>query len=391
MREGYKELELHCPVIAVAGPGGATIDPKIAQLTDLIMRSAGNMINSYLSVAVDALSVNQISRGRAILKKVVDLHSPSNATGRQELLELVKEFYNTVPSKLPSRIDPDQIVGEFVADLREQEDRLDQLEAGLATYAATLSGHNPLGNVKIKVTPQTSKSYEQIVDYVLRTAGGRLNVRDIFSIEIPKERKAFQGETVGKSNVLSLFHGTHNHNVRHILRTGLIVPITSANGRRMGDGVYFSDRTQRSLAYCGGHFNQRLLFVADVALGRIWSTTGTYAGKHAPAGYDSTQGTGTRSGHGDEFVIYKRFTADFKVPGPPRLVTLHPDAAQEWTIGNESYRSAGIILSLRSSSQQNCQPGGHQSTHRLESHPCGPEVSHQAVGRTFSSRTRCGN
>jgi poly [ADP-ribose] polymerase len=322
VREGYKELELHCPVATVADPSGEAIDPKIVQLTDLIMREAGNMINSYLSVTVDALSANQVNRGRTILKKVVDLRPTTkrkarnidswDATKRQELLDLVKEFYNTIPTKLPSKIDPDQIVREFVADLHEQEDRLDQLEAGLATHTATLTGQNPLGDVKIKVTPETSKVYDQIIDYVLRTAGGRLNVRDVFSIEIPKEREAFEAETVGKSNVLSLFHGTRNHNVRHILRSGLIIPITPANGRRMGDGVYFSDRTQRSLAYCGGRYNQRLLFVADVALGRIWSTTGTYAGKHAPTGYDSTQGTGAWSGHGDEFVVYRRSQQSIK-------------------------------------------------------------------------------
>src|SRR5258707_4590287 len=295
MREDYKELELHCPVVVMAAPDGTAIDPKIVQLTDLIMRAAGSMINSYLSVTVDALSVSQVNRGRTILKKVVDLRS---ASSRQQLLDLVKEFYNTIPTKLPSRIDPDQIVREFVADLHDQEDRLDQLEAGLATHTATLSGQNPLGDVKIKVPSQTSKAYEQVVDYVLRTAGGRLNVRDVFSIEIPNERKAFATETVGKGNVLSLFHGTRNHNVRHILRTGLIVPITPANGRRMGDGVYFSDKAQRSLAYCGGRSNQLVIFLVVIALGKGWSTTGTYSGKKAPYGFESTTGTGTCSGHG---------------------------------------------------------------------------------------------
>ena len=110
------------------------------------------------------------------------------ADKRQELLALVKEFYNTIPTRLPSRIDPDQIVREFVSDLHEQEDRLDQLEAGLATHTATLKGQNPLGDVEIKVTSATSKAYEQVVDYVLRTAGGSLNVQDVFTIEIPKER-----------------------------------------------------------------------------------------------------------------------------------------------------------------------------------------------------------
>jgi len=84
------------------------------------------------------------------------------------------------------------------------------------------------------------------------------------------------------------------------------VPISPANGRRMGDGIYFSDRTQRSLAYCGGQLRQRLMFVADVALGKIWSTDSTYSGKQAPDGFDSTRGTGSWSGSGDEFVVYRR-------------------------------------------------------------------------------------
>src|SRR5258708_24737906 len=32
MREGYKELELHCPVVAVAAPDGTAIDPNIVPL-----------------------------------------------------------------------------------------------------------------------------------------------------------------------------------------------------------------------------------------------------------------------------------------------------------------------------------------------------------------------
>src|SRR5262249_776255 len=153
------------------------------------------------------------------------------------------------------------------------------LEAGLATFAATKTGLNPLGDVQIKVTSQSSKAYEQIDDYMQRTSGGRITIQDIFTIKIPKERTAFNTETVGKSNALTLFHGTRNPNVRHILRTGLIVPISPANGRRMGDGIYFSDRTQRSLAYCGGQLRLRLMFVADVAVGKIWSTDSTYSGK----------------------------------------------------------------------------------------------------------------
>lgn len=301
MREGYKELELHSPVVVVNEATDKPIDPKIVRLIDLIMREAGDRINSYLSVTVDALSVNQINRGRGILQKIV-----TSTPTPQDQLALVKEFYNTIPTKLPSRIDPDEIVRQFMSDLHEQEDRLDQLEAGLATYAATKTGLNPLGDVQIKVTSQTSKAYEQINDYMQRTSGGRITIQDIFTIKIPKERSAFTTESMGKSNVMSLFHGTRNPNVRHILRTGLIVPISPANGRRMGDGIYFSDRTQRSLNYCGGQHRARLMFVADVAVGKIWSTDSTYSGKQAPDGFDSTRGTGSWSGSGDEFVVYRR-------------------------------------------------------------------------------------
>src|SRR5260221_11315387 len=40
MREGYKELELDCPVVVVAGPGGTVIDPKIGNLTYRIIQRA---------------------------------------------------------------------------------------------------------------------------------------------------------------------------------------------------------------------------------------------------------------------------------------------------------------------------------------------------------------
>jgi hypothetical protein len=316
LNKGYKELDLHQPVVIVKGKQSKTVDPRVMGLTDLIMREAGSRISSYLSVTVDALSINQIHRGRAILKQVVDLQavwqrkgytiSRLKAAERQELLQLVKDFYNTIPTKLPHRIDPDEVVREFMADLSEQEDRLGQLEAGLASYTATVKGSNPLGEVKIKPTAQSSKAYEQIYDYIVRTSGSSVQVKEIFSIHIPGERKAFDSEDMGKDHVVSLFHGTRNPNVRHILRTGLIVPITPSNGRRMGDGVYFSDRSQRSLAYCGGSQAHRMLFVADVALGKIWSTTGTYSGKQAPDGFDSTQGTGAWSGNGDEFVVYRQ-------------------------------------------------------------------------------------
>jgi len=199
-------------------------------------------------------------------------------------------------------------VSDFVHDLHEQEDRLLQLEAALASYQATGSGQTvtaSLGGIQLTPLEQNSAAYGAIADYIARTSGGRRRIHEIFATLIPGERAAWNAETFGKNAVASLFHGTRSPNVHHILRSGLIIPGTAANGSRFGRGVYFADMAKRSLNYCGSKGPLNILFVNDVALGTPKKLKGDDSSlRQAPVGYHSVWGLESYSGM-SEFIVYK--------------------------------------------------------------------------------------
>lgn len=307
LKEGYHEIELHkVTVTPVATPAPVSSgDKRVDELVAVVFKEAGEAIAKYLAVGVDALSVDQLNKGRAKLTEIGKLLPMTTDINR--LKAMVKDYFNIIPPKLPMKYEWDEVVTKFMRELRNEENKLQQLETALSTYQAQQSGVTSqvlqLGNVEIKVIEPTDKLYGEYTTYVYNTSKRKVDA--LFSVNILDERTAFNAETRGKQRVVQLFHGTRTQNVRHILRTGLIIPQSVTNGWRLGPGVYFSDRALRSLQYTGSRYDTRhFMFIADVALGKSWQTSGTYNGSSAPQGYDSTWGTGSWSGNGDEFVVY---------------------------------------------------------------------------------------
>lgn len=301
--KGYREIKLLIPQnIVTPTSAPAYTDQRVQMFVDLVFKEAGERISTYLAVGINSLSQQQITEGRKLLDKI------GKETSRAAIEQLAQQYFTTIPTQLPSRIDRTEVVNSLIRDLAEQEDRLNQLEAGIAVYAQQQTGQNSqvtqLG-VDLATMDKNSKSYTQIADYVLRTYGGRLTIHDMFKVVIPGERQAWESETTGKHAVTSLFHGTRSANVRHILRTGLIIPHHAANGSRFGRGIYFADKSKRSYNYCGGNSRFKIMFIADVALGTPKKLTGDDGRlTQAPAGYDSVWGVQSYSGM-DEFIIYK--------------------------------------------------------------------------------------
>ena len=322
--KGYQEVTLHRPAVVAAAPAPVVqVAPKVQQLVDYIYAEAGEKIASYLSVGVDGLSQDQIERGRKLLSLAQAQHTAWSQAQSQAAFHLlsgtVQSYYNAVPTKLPSRIDRQQVVTDFCKDFDEQEQRLNQLEAAIATYA--VQQHNPqvsrydaLG-VEIALLPQQDNRYAQVCDYIARTAvhGYKVRVRDVFSVVVPAERRAFEQNTRGRSQVDLLFHGTAGQNVRHILRSGLICPRSPSNGRFLGHGIYFANKCTKSANYCSvrGRGVPHFLFLAEVAIGKIYIAPGAMSDlRDAPKGHDSVLGKAGRTDAWggklayDEYVIY---------------------------------------------------------------------------------------
>ncbi len=322
LRKGYKEVDLLIPVIttvpALPAPDGSTtpaqqtvkpISSSIKLLLDLVFAEAGESISKTLAVAINELSQRQISKGLSLL---LDIQTATRNNPRA-VTDLVKQYYNTIPTKLPHKIKSDDVVKGFVRDMAEIEDYLHSLEAALATHQHmevdhTLSGsYNSLGCILADL-PESHENYAQIVDYVKQTIGPHSSrrIKHIYRIKVPGERARYESSTVGKENVVHLFHGTHNKNLRHIFRTGLIVPKVYSHGRRFGNGVYFADEAAKSINYTAAvrYGAPTTLFMADVAIGNPKKMSGVDERLNAaPNGYHSVWGTHSHGGM-DEFIVY---------------------------------------------------------------------------------------
>lgn len=80
-----------------------------------------------------------------------------------------------------------------------------------------------------------------------------------------------------------------------------------SNGSRFGRGIYFADRSLRSMNYTGSSRGiPKMMFLADVALGTPVEKTGDAGDRfQIPDGYDSVWGKQSYSGM-DEFVIQRK-------------------------------------------------------------------------------------
>lgn len=321
--KGYQEVALARPVLASAfteAAPAATLPTGVGPLIDWIFREAGERIAGYLACNVDTLSPAQIARGRDLLdqaQRQFQVWQQARAAAEfRTLAATVQGFYNSIPTQLPHRIDPQEVVLGFCRDFNEQETRLNQLQAALATLVQPggsaqeeQAARYGLLGVELGLLPPTDPAYAALVERITRTSvhGYRIGVQQIFRVTIPGERTAFGTEIRGKSAVEQLFHGTRNPNVRHILHSGLICPRTPANGRMFGDGIYFADKVSKSANFCGGSAGgPQMFFLADVALGQRWRTRSAQAHLQAPpAGYDSVMGEAGGSLRNNEFIVYQ--------------------------------------------------------------------------------------
>jgi poly [ADP-ribose] polymerase len=329
LSKGYRPVEIHRPSRTGSDDSsvqsGPRLDPRVVELVDWIYSEAGEHIRSFLAVPVEALSQSQVTEGRRLLALAQELNSRYRRNPLRPkrilaaLTEAVEAYYNAIPTKLPARMNIEQVVTQFSAQLSEQEERLSQLEAAIATaneqrQQPGLTQYAALG-AQINALSPDDEVYKSVSHYVMSTLvhGYRLTVRDIFDICIPREREAYCTNKRGTSRRELLFHGTHNRNIRHIMRSGLICPQTPSNGRMLGNGIYLADRASKSTNYCAASKRDvpTMLLVVEAALGRCYVAPHAAAYSSPPAGHDSVWGKAGQTSIGgaftlmnDEFVIY---------------------------------------------------------------------------------------
>lgn len=138
-----------------------------------------------------------------------------------------------------------------------------------------------------------------------------------------------------KTATAMLFHGTRTVNVGGILRESFRLPKelskVAINGAMFGSGTYFADDWKKSAGYTsmnnsiwskgsGGIASRKaFMFVADVALGQMFTPRGPQGFNGPPAGHHSIFADGGNSGvANNEFIlfdmssIYLRYLVEFE-------------------------------------------------------------------------------
>lgn len=315
-KSGYSKVEL----ITGASTHALTTtssEPSREHITALIMSEANESIATYLAGSVDQLSTSQIQRAADIIDSIKNnrklVISAGSRGGKMLMHSLVEQYYNTIPTKLPPRIDPDALVDRFTDDtfIADEETKLQQLAAAVTSLQQQTGGGSvaQILGADIWLVPHATQEAASVAHHVTSTAGRRrFRVKAVYGITIPAERQAYLRHKQGmpNPNPALLFHGSANGNYRHILRSGLIIPRTATNGRAFGPAIYFGNKSEKSLNYTRTNKPGApvLLLLCEVALGRTYPQRGGRTFTAPPAGYDSVTGLAGGMYGFDEIMVY---------------------------------------------------------------------------------------
>lgn len=313
LAKGYTEVELHT-VKALVG-ASKQWNATVVSVVEDMLKAAGQHIQTYLNTTVEALSLKAIEKGRQILNVLTIAHK--NGAPYATLLKHTQDYYTTIPTKLAAKINPSAVVNELIATLSDNFDRLAQLEAAVSQVqvqpnGAVWSALDGLAS-QLELLDPTTNEWLQLAAGINSTMvhGYRVRVKNILKVTIEDERKKYEANPYGKYNTKLLYHGSGAQNFVHILKGGLKIMPSVANGSMFGRGLYFACQASKSTNYCSkAPSGNGYLLVAEVALGKQYVAPDGYNYTKAPEGYHSVWGkqgqTGSWSGklQNHEYIVY---------------------------------------------------------------------------------------
>jgi poly [ADP-ribose] polymerase 2/3/4 len=251
-------------------------------------------------------------------------------------IKLINRYLRLVPQKVGARLDSQSLYPDIKA-LQKQQDILDSLEASFNTIVARnlLLDYDHLpklfeAKLQLITDPAVITKIGSLYRATRQTmhACYRLDVKQVYQIEITSMKNAFENNGSKVGNIMELWHGTKVGNLLSILKSGIIIPPANANfvtGRLFGSGIYASDQSTKSLNYSYGSWSNTIetncfMLLCDVAMGKYYVPNSS--GESLPKrGYDSTFAKANHSGvRNNEMVIYNPNQIN-----PKYLVEFTPD------------------------------------------------------------------
>ncbi len=261
-----------------------------------------NKAQGVFSTPLGVVTPHAIQSARELLAQMqtyVDHKEYTNHT----YVGLVNEFLMLVPQNVGRKLDPARLFPDKLA-LHRQQDILDSLEASVGAVTTKKGKTRKVFDLKLAVL-QDEWDRDRIKSKYRDTRSdhhesGHLDVKEIYTVDMSQMRKAFEQRAPQVGGVGEYWHGTRKANMLSILHKGLIIPPKDSpmvrTGRLLGDGIYFADRSTKSLNYAYGTWDgqqrdeEPLMFLAMAALGKIYTAKNCQTEDYPVRGYDSVFG-----------------------------------------------------------------------------------------------------
>lgn len=348
-RENYEEVETFAPTVGSSNIRGksntvvvkstkASVDvsnitnPKLIKIINQIVDENIHSITNATSLTLTSngfetplgpVTKEHVQKARTTLDDLKSIMRNDKLDKSESVKKSNNLYFSLIPHDFGRKIQESDWILD-ASKLIQEYDLLEQLESavtmGSSLNATASQKLNALGIDFEEL--EDPRECHRLSDYVHNSKASnhrgsdvwQYRVNNIFKIRLPNERLRFETQGLKLSNIKELFHGSKNCNILSILMNGLIIPPVNASnvtGRMLGDGLYFAHNSSKSLNYSTNFWNSNnrnksqnvFLFIAKVAMGREYETTGTL--HNLPHGYDSVHAKAGGALYNDEYVVYK--------------------------------------------------------------------------------------
>ncbi len=350
-RECYEKIETDLPKVGspnIRGKGETTVtvkkvdhisssaygDPNTARIVDQVIQENIHNITSNTTMTVSSngletpvgpVTKNHVAKARVPLMELKDLldnEGDLDSTSK-DVQNANNKYFSLIPHPFEFKIAESQWILDDTK-LLEEFDLLDQLETAVSMGSSLTDTQQRMDALGTEMELlKDKKEWARIVKKFKNSKADNhrgssvcdYDIKNIFQMKIPEERKRWEkkGKPMGK--VKELFHGSKNCNILSILKNGLMVPPCNAShvtARMFGDGIYAAHNSTKALNYSIGFwssnhqnkFDNVFLFLTQFAMGNPYDTY-TSKPSGAPRGFDSIHAKRGRGLWNDEYIVYK--------------------------------------------------------------------------------------
>jgi len=329
--------------IAQGDQGLASLVKRLAEANrhEIVQATGGQITfnaDGYAQTALGVVQRKSVLEARAQLTAISQELSAGRLNGDRSM-KAISAYLQLIPQKVGARRGWHEAVFGTAELIEAQYDLLDKLEQSIeqaekvveAMMAESTEKARSQSVFEVKVSLVTDEAVIKRIKRLYQNGVNRMHVsrelriKNIYTIDIPSMREAFEADGAKLGGIEELWHGTRIFNVLSILKSGLVIPRSTDGhvcGRMFGDGLYFSDQSTKSANYSAGYWDPTarhngpdrncFMFLADVAMGRAYLPERKI--RYAPSGFDSVFAKAgvCQDIRNNEMIVYRLGQANLK-------------------------------------------------------------------------------